>query len=88
MRTSRSHKDAGPTVFGWEEEPADERPSEYGTTSVLGPASGYYRGGSAPDYGSSRRRRGGLGWIGLVLWVLLLGVAAWAALRWLVPMLG
>ncbi|HEY0857825.1 MAG TPA: hypothetical protein VGE16_12245 [Albitalea sp.] len=61
-------------VYGWDEEPADERPSEFMPSSGYSALSGYHvpRDLSAR---LSRRRRGG-GWVGLVIATLLLIVSS------------
>jgi hypothetical protein len=85
MMSSRQ-RDPGPTVFGWDEEPSDERPSEFAQSTQLGPASGYYRGGRA-HAPRARRRSGVSGWIIVLLFVLLLIAVVGAGLKWIVPML-
>jgi hypothetical protein len=86
MKSSQQRRDPGPTVFGWDEEPAQERPSEWGPSTQFDVASGYYRGGSAPA-SRAMAQRSGRGWVVTVLFLALLGGGVWAALRWGVPLL-
>lgn len=85
MNQSPHRRDPGPTVFGWDEEPAEERPSQFADSTQIGPASGFYRGGAVHPVRAVRRNR--FGWVPIVLFLLVLIAVVGAALRWLLPLL-
>ena len=87
MKSPDPRKDPGHTVFGWDEEPSQERPSEWGENSRFESASGYYRGGSVLPTRRQGRRSAGLGCALTLVFVALLVVGVWAAIRWLLPMM-
>ena len=66
-------------VYGWDEEPVDERPSEFVPTSGYSALSGYH----VPRDLSARvsRRRRGRGLTGLVIATLVLLIASGVAIR-------
>jgi hypothetical protein len=69
---------SNPHTFGWEEEPSDERPSEFMSTgySVL---SGYHLPQDLNARAARRRRGSGLGFKGLaVVFVVLLSLSGFA----------
>jgi hypothetical protein len=66
-------------VYGWDEEPADERPSEFMSSSGYSVLSGYHTPHDLSARMSRRRKGSGLGFAGLlVALVVLLVLSAYA----------
>lgn len=66
-------------VYGWDEEPADERPSEFVPSSGYSALSGYHVPRELSARVAHRRRGGGL--TGLVIATLVLLVASGVAIQ-------
>jgi hypothetical protein len=86
---SSVRKFKGETVFGWEHEPADERPSEFAPTTRYDTLWTTPLRAPAPALEIPRPRpaqkRGGFNnvWLALVLAVALAGSAIFGVVRWL-----
>lgn len=71
--TRRNH------VYGWDEEPADERPSEFVPSSGYSALSGYHVPRDLSARVSHRRRSGG--WAGVVIATLVLLLSSGVAIQ-------
>jgi hypothetical protein len=66
-------------VFGWEHEPADERPSEFSQSTGYSLLSGYHAPKELNARAALRRRSSGLGFKGIVaVFLVLLALSGWA----------
>jgi len=66
-----------PHPFGWDEEPADERPSEFMQSTGYSVLSGYYVPGDLNARAAHRRRGQGLGFKTIVIaFVVFLGLSS------------
>ena len=72
-----------PSVFGWENEPADERPSEFRETTGYSVLSGYHMP-SDVNARAARRRTGSRFGFGAIVFtfVLALALSGFAMLHW------
>jgi hypothetical protein len=64
-------------VYGWDEEPADERPSEFAPTTGYSALSGYHQPTDLSRRVARRQSRSGLGRMALVF-AAILGIAGYA----------
>jgi hypothetical protein len=75
------------SVFGWEHEPADERPSEFSQSTGYSVLSGYHIPRELNARAARRRSGDGLGFKGIVAVCLgLLALSGWAMhelVKWL-----
>ncbi|HMC16880.1 MAG TPA: hypothetical protein VKI18_14675 [Albitalea sp.] len=67
-------------VYGWDAEPADERPSEFAPTTGYSAFSGYHQPTGLNRRAARRQGRSGLVRIAIVF-VVILGVATYAIYR-------
>ena len=68
-----------PHVYGWDEEPADERPSEFVQSTGYSVLSGYHHPSDLNARAARRRRGSGFGFKAVVaVFLVLLGLSGFA----------
>ena len=80
------HKNTTP-VYGWEQEPKDERPSEFRSSTGYSVLSGYHLSSELNARAAQRRRGTGMGFRTIVIVVLALLAVSGVAIHEMVKLL-